>query len=50
VDPGADVTTIAAREREAREAPRWPLHVLLVMGALILLAIEWLTFHRRWTT
>jgi hypothetical protein len=50
VDPDADVTAIASRERQEREAPRWPLHVLLVMGALTLLAIEWLTFHRRWTT
>jgi hypothetical protein len=50
VDPDADVSAISARETEEREAPRWPLHVLLVMGALALLALEWLTFHRRWTT
>ena len=50
VDPSADASAIAARERADEDAPRWPLHVLLVLGALALLGIEWLTFHRRWTT
>ena len=46
----AAARAVAARAREDEDAPRWPLHVLLVAAALCLLAFEWVTFHRRWTT
>jgi hypothetical protein len=48
VEPSADRSALEAREE--RGHARWPLHALLVLGALGLLALEWLTFHRRWTT
>ncbi|MBX7197285.1 MAG: hypothetical protein K1X94_34865, partial [Sandaracinaceae bacterium] len=50
IDADAASEAVASRERRDAEAPRWPLHVLLVIGALALLALEWITFHRRWTT
>ncbi|MBN8615869.1 MAG: hypothetical protein J0L92_35070, partial [Deltaproteobacteria bacterium] len=50
LDLEAAAQAIAARARREQDAPRWPLHVLLVAAALCLLAIEWITFHRRWTT
>lgn len=50
IDP-SEVRALLAREASRREeAPSWPLHVLLVAAALGLLAFEWITFHRRWTT
>ncbi len=50
LDLDAAARAVAARSRADDDAPRWPLHVLLVAAALLLLAVEWLTFHRRWTT
>ncbi len=35
---------------EAPSRARWPLHVALLAAALALLAFEWITFHRGWTT
>lgn len=44
--PDADALTAPVED----ETSRWPLHVILVAAALALLAVEWFTFHRRWTT
>jgi len=50
IDPTEVRESLALSARRESEAPRWPLHVLLVSAALALLALEWITFHRRWTT